>query len=47
MIVAADSSVLIASLVGNDPSHEAGITVLEEHRPLIIPAVACAASFSK
>lgn len=35
MIVAADSSVLIASLVGNDPHHEASASVLEEHRPFV------------
>lgn len=35
MIAAADSSVLIASLLGSDPHHEASVSVLEEHRPFI------------
>lgn len=35
MIVSADSSVLIASLVKKDPHHEASVSVLEEHRPFI------------
>lgn len=35
MIVAADSSVLIASLVGKDPHHDACASVLEEYRPFV------------
>lgn len=35
MIVAVDSSVLIASLVGKDPHHEASASLLEEYRPFI------------
>ncbi len=35
MIAAADSSVLIASLVGKDPYHKASVMVLEEHRPFV------------
>ena len=35
MIVAADSSVLIASLVGKDPHHEASVSMLEEYRPFV------------
>lgn len=35
MIVAADSSVLIASLVGKDPQHEASVSVLEKYRPFV------------
>ena len=35
MIVAADSSVLIASLVGKDPHHEASVSVLEKYRPFV------------
>lgn len=35
MIVAADSSVLIASLVEKDPHHEASFSVLEEYRPFV------------
>ncbi len=33
MIVAADSSILIASLLAKDPHHEACARVLEEYRP--------------
>ena len=35
MIVAADSSVLIASLVGKDPHHQASVAVLEKYRPFV------------
>ncbi|NQW99550.1 hypothetical protein HQ447_02740 [bacterium] len=35
MIIAADSSVLIASLVAKDPHHEACVSVLEEYRPYV------------
>ena len=35
MIVAADSSVLIASVVENDPHHSASISILEQQRPIV------------
>lgn len=35
MIVAADSSVLIASLLTQDPHHKASVRVLEEYHPFV------------
>ncbi len=35
MIVAADSSVLIASLVVRDPHHQASVAVLDDYRPFV------------
>lgn len=35
MIVAVDSSVLIASLIGKDPSHETSVNLLENYKPFV------------
>lgn len=36
MIVAVDSSVLIASLIGNDSSHKTSVSLLEKHKPYVL-----------